>query len=87
MADYDPAGDYSDLMGDAKVFVMRNNFDSPITTRGPTDPNGAIRQDVLYVVRDGGSADAPEPASILLWTLGSLGAAGAAYRKRRMNRK
>ena len=86
MADYDPAGDYSDLMGDAKVFIMRNNFDSNIMTRSP---NGNVRQDVLYVTLDGESSGdpsgAPEPASLLLWMLGSLGAAGAAYRKRRMN--
>jgi len=75
LAVYDPAGNYGDLMGNAKVFVMN--------VYGPrTRSFGPDRQDVLFVTLDGGS-DVPEPATFLLWTLGSLGAAGVAYRKRR----
>ncbi len=78
LASYDPASNYGGLMGDAKVFVMNNQFDT--LARSPV----ALRQDLLYVVRGGGGgSDVPEPASILLWTLGSLGAAGMAYRKRK----
>ena len=70
---YDPTNNYSGLMGDSKVFVMNTE----VFTRGGGNPT----QDVLYVTRGGGNV--PEPATFLLWTLGSLGAAGVAYRKRR----
>lgn len=76
LAAYDPSSNYGGLMEDAKVYVVQTSFDSLL--RSPE----LVRQDVLYVTRTGGG-DVPEPASILLWTLGSLGAAGAAYRKRR----
>jgi len=83
---YDPASNYGGLMEDAKVFVMQNSFEnSPSGGEMGIRSGGSVemRQDVMYVVRTGGSSDVPEPASILLWTLGSLGAAGMAYRKRR----
>jgi hypothetical protein len=64
------------FMGSAKVFVIRAELDTLARSGANT------RQDTLYVW-DPGSSDVPEPASILLWTLGSLGAAGMAYRKRR----
>ena len=78
MAAYNLNSTYGGLMDDYKVFVMN--------TKGLMRSGEAVRQDVLYVVRDG-SNNVPEPASLLLWTLGSLGVAGVTYRKRRMNNK
>lgn len=78
-ATYDPASNYGGLMDDIQVFVMQNSFVQ-------RNPDVTIRQDVLYAIRSGGS-DVPEPASLLLWTLGGLGVTSVAYRKRRMNRK
>jgi hypothetical protein len=80
-AAYDLNANYGNLMDDYKVFVMNTSVATSARMPG-TQP----RQDVLYVVRDGSDV-VPEPASILLWTLGGLGAAGAAYRKRRLNAK
>lgn len=75
MGAYDPNQRY-DAIGDYAVFAMN-------VYSGVNYPN----QDLLYVVKaeygNGGGGDVPEPATILLWSLGSLGAAGAAWRKRR----
>ena len=71
---YDPANNYNGLMGSTKVFVMN-------VSGGDDDPwwkeGASVRQDVLYVT------NVCEPATILLWTFGSLGAAGVFHRKRR----
>ena len=72
MAAYDP-GKYYDYIGDYSVFVMN------VTTQGGTDS-----QDFLYIAKHEGS-DVPEPATLLLWTLGGLGVAGTSWvRKRRL---
>ncbi|MDR1493766.1 MAG: PEP-CTERM sorting domain-containing protein [Planctomycetaceae bacterium] len=44
--------------------------------------NGADSQDLLYVARTP-TLSTPEPTTILLWSLGSLGALGISYLKRR----
>ena len=76
-AAYDPTSNYDGLMEDAKVFVMLTT-NLPFA-RSAVDPY----QDLLYVYRAQGSSDVvPEPATLLLWTLGSLGTAAVAYRKR-----
>lgn len=74
---YDP-GQYYDLIGNYSVFVMN------VTTTASQD-----RQDFLYIATatggGNGGGDVPEPATLLLWTLGGLGLAGASRaRKRRM---
>ena len=76
-AAYNPAANYGGLMGDSKVFVMN------VSVAANT---AVIRQDVLYVTQYGDSV-VPEPASLLLWTIGSLGAVGAVYHKRRKDNK
>jgi PEP-CTERM putative exosortase interaction domain len=74
MSSYDPGQSY-DLMGDYSVFVMRT-----------TSTDGKIAsQDFLILLEHEGSPDVPEPATLLLWTLGGLGAAGTSWaRKRRL---
>ena len=84
-ADYDPGQSYMGLMDDYRVFVMQTPTSSSVT---PVGGMGVMTiplytQDVLYLAKVGSGTDTPEPAGILLWTLGSLGAAGMAYRKRR----
>ena len=78
-ATYDPAKYYQEV-GDYAVFAM-NVYTS----------NGANAQDFLYVTKasygNGGSSDVPEPATILLWSLGTLGYAGASWRKRHCRKK
>lgn len=73
---YDP-NQYYDVIGDYSVFVM-NCYSST---------NGANGQDFLYVASAKDSSDTPEPASVLLWTLGSFGALGAARRARKQREK
>ncbi len=67
---YDPNKYYS-VIGDYSVFVM-NCYNS----------SGGDGQDFLYVAKASNSSDVPEPASVLLWGLGSLGAFGATRRAR-----
>ena len=72
---YDPGQRYNEI-GDYAVFVMNIS-----------DPNGAGEyQDFLYIAKaDYGhsNGEVPEPAMILLWTLGSIGTLGVRqYRKR-----
>ena len=77
------------FMDDAKVFVVQtNSFDT-------SNPDaffqqygmGPGRQDVLYVIRDGGGdTHTPEPASLLLWILGVSGAFGTTVRRRFTNK-
>ena len=78
LATYNPANNYSGLMEDAKVFVVNVN-----NTANPAN----VRQDVLYVVHDGGGTLVPEPATLLLWTLGCIGGMGVAYHNHRKSNK
>jgi PEP-CTERM motif. len=80
---YDPGQSYTGLMNDYRVFIMQNTTEVANSGGMGILSTTIYRQDVLYVAKGGGGSDVPEPASILLWTLGSLGAAGVAYRKRR----
>ena len=81
LAAYDP-GQYYDELGDYKVFVMN------VTSIG-----GADRQDYLYLASTATETppptnnDVPEPAMLLLWTLGGLGAAGTAWARKRKMKK
>ena len=72
---YNPETNY-DFMDDYKVFAMNVS----IVPNSPAN----VRQDVLYAIRYNGDL-VPEPASLLFWVLGSLGVAGVACRKRRIN--
>ncbi|MCL2118169.1 MAG: PEP-CTERM sorting domain-containing protein [Planctomycetaceae bacterium] len=82
-AAYDLTVNYGNFMDDYKVFVMNTSVDTALTRM----PGSQARQDVLYVTRDGGGGgQVPEPASLLLWTLGGMGLAGASWRKRRMKK-
>lgn len=71
---YDP-GQYYGEIGNYSVFVMN------VTTTSNLD-----RQDFLYIAKaNGNGGDVPEPATLLLWTLGGLGVFGTSRaRKRRM---
>ena len=73
---YNPAQYYEDI-GNYAVFVMNISSTSGVSGY----------QDFLYIAKaDYGNAAVPEPATVLLWSLGSLGVFGASqYRKR--NRK
>ena len=72
---YDPSKVYNEI-GDYSVFIMQVTYAS----------NGTNGQDFLYLAKHEPSTDVPEPASILLWSLGGLGIAGSWARKRRMKR-
>ena len=73
---YDPNKHYS-FMDDYYVFVMNvYGYD--------TDGTNRVRsQDFLYIVKDS-PEHLPEPATILLWTLGTAGMLGYARRRSRM---
>ena len=61
-------------IGDYFVFVMNVNHATTVTTG----------QDFLYLARATWTASAvPEPATLLLWTLGSVGALGISHYRRR----
>ena len=68
---YDP-NQYYDVIGDYSVFVMTCYNSS-----------GSAGQDFLYVAKATSSSDTPEPASVLLWGLGSLGFLAARRAKKR----
>ena len=70
MVTYDP-GKYYKEIGDFSVFVMN-------VWQGPEPV-----QDLLYVAPSVSTPIVPEPATLLLWSIGAIGAAGVAYRKRR----
>lgn len=72
---YDP-NQFYDVIGDYSVFVM-NCYSS----------TGANGQDFLYVASAKNGSDTPEPASVILWTLGSIGAFGAARKARKRREK
>ena len=73
---YDPGQYYSEV-GDYAVFVMN-------VTTGAYGAGTQI-QDFLYVtnVDYGNGSDVPEPATILLWSLGGLTFVGAKVRRRK----
>ena len=76
-AKYDTRHEYSE-MGNYVVFVMN-----------VTNSSGAGQyQDFLYITTasGGGGGDVPEPATLLLWSLGGMGLAGSWARKRRMKK-
>lgn len=65
-------------IGDFTVLVMN-------LTSGPNG-TGTQYQDMLYVARAGYGTDpggVPEPATLMLWTLGSLGVVGLGYCRKR----
>jgi hypothetical protein len=62
----------SNITGEFAVFVVQ------LTTTG-----GGAAQDFIYVARN--SSPTPEPATILLWSLGSFGVFGATWLKKRRN--
>jgi hypothetical protein len=65
-----------DLIGDYSVFVMT-----------VTLSNGARGQDFLYISKATTTgAGTPEPASLLLWSLGGLGCLIASWKRRRQKR-
>lgn len=76
VSSYDPGQYYSEI-GNYSVFIM-NVYSTA----------GANRQDFLYIAKANGNggSDVPEPASILLWSLGGLGLAGSWARKRRLKK-
>ena len=49
--------------------------------------DGDLSQPLLLAVLHPPSSDVPEPATILLWTLGTLGTAGASWVRKRTSRK
>jgi len=81
-AAYDLTSDYNGLMGDYTVFVMNTLVENPLART----PDGQASQDVLYIVKNGGGDDIPEPASLLLWVLGASGAFGVTVRRRLMKK-
>jgi hypothetical protein len=85
---YSALTDYSSLvrnntgtivgMGEYYVYVLTTN-------------NGATFQDSLYIANrttynDDGFNDVPEPATLLIWSLGGMGLVGSWVRKRRMKK-
>ena len=68
---YDPAQYYDDI-GDYCVFVMQ-----------VTDLSGVDKQDFLYIAPATPPDDVPEPATVLIWTLGGMGLVGSWMRQRR----
>ena len=70
-ADYYPAQHYDEI-GDYCVFVMQ-----------VTDLSGGDKQDFLYIAPATPPDDVPEPATVLIWTLGGMGLVGSWMRQRR----
>jgi len=69
--EYDP-NQYYDVIGNYSVFVMNNS---------EVGGSGRDGQDFLYVANATDSV-VPEPATLLLWGLGSLGAFGIARKRK-----
>ncbi|MDR1494353.1 MAG: hypothetical protein LBT05_16790 [Planctomycetaceae bacterium] len=63
----------SAITGEYAVFVVQLNN------------GGTPAQDFIYVAHNPISSSVPEPATILFWTLGSFGALGSAFLKKRRN--
>ncbi|MCL2347472.1 MAG: hypothetical protein FWC50_04345 [Planctomycetaceae bacterium] len=82
LAVYNPDGTYA-IMGDNKVFVMSvvEEKQNPLSREMVQ-----TRQDQLYVTKTG-SSTVPEPATIAIWMLGSLGFIGSACRQRFARKK
>jgi hypothetical protein len=74
---YNP-NSYYNIIGNYSVFVMNCYQDDAGTTNG---------QDFLYLSNASQVSGTPEPASILLWGLGSLGMCGFAFRRRAKNKR
>ena len=72
---YDPNKYYAEV-GDYAVFAM-NNYSS----------SGAAQQDFFYVTKANYDNGVPEPATLLLWSVGGMSLAGASWRKRRITKK
>jgi len=72
---YDLTKTYS-FMEDYHVFVLN-----------VTGANDQRSQDFLYITRASPPPHAPEPATILLWTLGTVGAAGYLRRRSQLNKQ
>jgi len=62
-------------LGDYYVFVLNVQ-----------DLDGHIWQNYIYITTTSGPPEVPEPATMLLWSLGSLGMAGSWLRQRRMKK-
>jgi len=77
-ADYMPDYNYGNLMGDFKVLV--------VTAKVADSVKGHSRQSMLYLAKIGCSS-VPEPATLAIWTLGSLGFIGSACRQRFAKKK
>ena len=77
LLEYDTRQRYDEI-GDYCVFVMQ------VTATDLVSPG----QDFLYLAHANYTAPpgVPEPATLLLWTLGGMGFAGASWRKRRMKK-
>ena len=77
LLEYDTRQRYDEI-GDYCVFVMQ------VTATDLVSPG----QDFLYLAHANYTAPpgVPEPAALLLWTLGGMGFAGASWRKRRMKK-
>ena len=65
-----------DLLANCYVFVM-GVIELPSGSRGTSMMYAALRSD------DDPPGDAPEPATLLLWTLGGLGLAGTSWHRKR----
>jgi len=76
---YDPAKTYS-FMDDYYVFIMNVLLDP----NGDPDDYDNHSQDFLYITRWEEPPHAPEPATILFWTLGIIGTACYARRRSRL---
>ena len=77
-AAYNVDSNYNGLMGDYKVFVM--NTEALLSRSGQ-----AVRQDVLYIAKSGGVT--PEPGTLAIWALGSLGFIGCSACRQRFSSK
>jgi len=75
---YDPGRYYGDWFGEYSVFVM---------TLANADGTPGTFQDFLYIANATRTSDVPEPATLLLWTLGGLGLFGASKSRRRRMKK
>ena len=62
-------------LGDYYVFVLNVQ-----------DLDGRIWQNYIYIAQISGTPEVPEPATMLLWSLGGLGMAGSWLRQRRMKK-
>jgi len=79
MEKYDPGKYYGDWFGEYSVFVMELKN---------TNGTSGNFQDFLYIAKaTQTSPGVPEPATLLLWTLGSMGLYGVSRNRRRRMKK